>query len=329
MKYAYVSNGFLSHNTVTSRLSSEDPNAQNFPRKSNDPKEFKYHYGPKKLFVSRFGKDGIILQFDYSQLELRVAAIFSNDSGLMSAYREGKDLHIFVASRVHGIPESEVTDDQRTAAKAVGFGLLYGKGARSLAQDMGVELDEAERFIEAYFAEFPGMKVWIEETKKQVKKEKFVETLAGFTRRLAGVDSTDRGIYSDAMRQAINSPIQGTGANMTLMSIILINRMFKKKKLKSVLAITVHDSIVADVHVSEFEIVFKIMKHVMENLPFSWITVPIVAEAEIGRDYGTLVGLDKLEDLAEYEDIFDYIDKNVAKKKEKDYAKAGVPLPTI
>lgn len=105
--------------TVTSRLASESPNMQNIPRKSNDPTSFEYKYGPKKLFTSRFGEDGVILQFDYSQLELRVAAIFSNDEGLMSAYRDGKDLHKFVASRVYGVPEEEVTDDQRTAAKAV------------------------------------------------------------------------------------------------------------------------------------------------------------------------------------------------------------------
>lgn len=324
MKYGYVANGFLSHNTVTSRLASDSPNMQNIPRKSNNPKEFQYHFGPKKLFVSRFGEDGVLLQYDYSQLELRIAAIFSNDPGLMSAYKNGKDLHIFVASRVHKIPEEEVTDDQRTAAKAVGFGLLYGKGARSLAQDMGVPLEEAEAFIEAYFSEFPGMKKWISTMQNQAKKDKYVETLAGFRRRLYAIDSNDRGIQSEALRQSVNAPIQGTGGNMTLKSITLINKIFKEKKLKSVLCITVHDSIVADVYLPEFELVYTIMKTVMENLPFSWITVPIVAEAEVGRDYGTMVGLDSLEDLKGYKDVFEYIDTKVEEKKKKDYAKAGL-----
>jgi DNA polymerase I-like protein with 3'-5' exonuclease and polymerase domains len=314
--------------TVTSRLSSEAPNAQNFPRKSNNPKEFQYHYGPKKLFVSRFGADGVIVQFDYSQLELRVAAIFSNDPGLMGAYRAGKDLHIYVASKVYKVSEEEVTDDQRTAAKAVGFGLLYGKGARSLAADMNVSLEEAEEFIATYFKEFAGMKEWIDNTKKQVRDDKYVETLAGFWRRLPGVDSNDRGIQSDAFRQAINSPIQGSGASMTLKSIILINMMFKMKKLKSVLAITVHDSIVADVHVSELKVVYTIMKQVMENLPFSWITVPIVSDAEIGRDYGTLVGINDIEEVIS-EGVFEYIDRKVYEKKKKDYEKAGMELITV
>lgn len=204
--------------------------------------------------------------------------------------------------------------------------LLYGKGAKSLAEDMKVSLEEAEDFIDKYFEEFSGVKRWVDETKKKVKQEKYVETLTGFHRRLPGVDSVDRGIVADSMRQAINTPVQGSGASMTMKSIILINRMFKKKELKSKLAITVHDSIVADVHVSEVKPVYTIMKHIMENLPFEWISVPIVSDAEIGRDYGTLVGIDNIDDVIE-EGVFNYIDKRVEAKKRKDYEKAGMEYP--
>ena len=124
MRYAYVAEGFLSHNTATSRLSSNDPNAQNFPRKTEDPRELLYDYGPKKLFVSRFGKDGLVIQLDYSQLELRIASIFSQDANLQYAYKNGKDLHIYVASKVYKIPEEEVTKDQRSYSKTIGFGQL-------------------------------------------------------------------------------------------------------------------------------------------------------------------------------------------------------------
>src|SRR5690606_34469539 len=186
-------------------------------------------------------------------------------------------------------------------AKAVGFGLLYGKGAYSLAQDMGVSLEEAEDFIEAYFAEFPGMKRWIDKMHKQVREQKYVETLAGFRRRLPAVDSNQKSIQAEAIRQSVNAPIQGTGGSMTLMSVVLINKMFKQLKLKSMLVITVHDSIVADVYVPEFKTVYKVMKQIMENLPFEWINVPIVAEAEIGYDYGTLVELESLIQLNDYE----------------------------
>lgn len=299
-------------------------NAQNFPRKSNNPYEFQYTYGVKKLFTSRFGKDGVIIQFDYSQLELRVAAIFSGDENLIGAYKAGKDIHRYVASKVHKISEDDVTDDQRTAAKAVGFGLLYGKGARSLAQDMKCSLEEAEDFINKYFEEFGGVKKWLDETRKKVQEDKYVETLAGFRRRLSGVDSTDRAVKADSFRQAVNSPIQGSGSTMTIMSIIMINKLFKKLKLKSKLMITVHDSIVADTHVSEIGTVWKIMKNVMEQLPFDWITVPIVADAEIGRDYGSLVKFDDPTVVDEYGgDIFAYIDTEVEKKKKKDLEKAG------
>jgi DNA polymerase I-like protein with 3'-5' exonuclease and polymerase domains len=308
--------------TVTTRLSSEAPNAQNFPRKSNDPFAFQYAYGIKKLFVSRFGSEGLILQFDYSQLELRVAAIFSQDPQLLQAYREGKDLHIYAAAKVRGIPESEVTDDMRTAAKAVNFGLLYGKGAKSLAEDMKMSVEDAQDFIDKYFEEFKGVKAWLDRTRKQVMAEKHVELLTGLWRRLPGVDSNDRGVQGDAFRQAVNAPIQGTGANMTMSSLIRINEKFKERGFKSCIAITVHDSIVADVYAPEFAEVYTIMKHEMENLPFDWVNVPIIAEAEIGRDYGTLVGLDKLEDLEGYADVFDYVDKKVAEKHEKLVKKA-------
>ncbi|MNW28082.1 DNA polymerase I [compost metagenome] len=309
--------------TVTTRLSSEKPNAQNFPRKSNNPFEFQYVYGIKKLFVSRFGNDGILLQLDYSQLELRVAAMFSNDPQLLQAYRDGKDLHIYAAAKVRGIPESEVNDDMRTAAKAVNFGLLYGKGARSLAEDMKMTQEEAQDFIDKYFEEFKGVKAWLDRTKKQVTQKGYVETLAGLWRRLPGVNSNDRGVRADCLRQAVNAPVQGSGANMTMSSLIRINNKFKELGLKSCIAITVHDSIVIDTHISEFDQVLPIAKDIMENPPFDWVTVPIVADAEIGRDYGTLVGIDSLDDLNGYKDIFDYIDSKAEAKHIKLLEKAN------
>lgn len=308
--------------TVTGRMSSENPNAQNFPRKSNNPFEFQYKYGIKKLFASRFGDEGVILQFDYSQLELRVAAIFSADEKLLEAYRQGKDMHIYVASLVYGVSEEEVTDDMRTAAKAVNFGLIYGRGAASLADQMKVSVEEAQKFIDKYFELFQGVKRWLDETREFVEKNKYVETLTGRWRRLPGVDSNDNSVRGDCYRQAVNAPVQSSGADMTLLSLILINKEFKKRNFRSRIAITVHDSIVADVYVPEFKEVYTIMKHTMENLPYDWITVPILAEAEVGRDYGTLVKLEKLEDLEGYASIFDYIDEKVQKKYEKDLKEA-------
>lgn len=303
--------------TVTGRLSSENPNMQNIPRKVNDPDSFEWKYGPKRMFVSRFGDQGIILQFDYSQLELRVAAIFSNDPALVQAYNEGKDVHRYVASKVFGVPEDKVTDDQRTQTKAVNFGLIYGKGAKSLAEDMKVSLEEAEEFLNKYFEEFKGVKQWLDKMKETVRKKKYVKTLTGRWRRLPGIDSNRRGVVNEALRMATNAPIQGTGSDITLISLIRINNELKKRKLKSCLCITVHDSIVLDVYVPEFPEVFHLVKEIMENPPYDWVTVPIVAEAEIGRDYGALVGIDSLDDLKGYKDVFEYIDTKWAEKEKK------------
>ncbi|WCS68064.1 DNA polymerase I [Bacillus phage vB_BsuM-Goe26] len=297
-------------------------NAQNFPRKSNDPRAFEYVYGIKKMFVSRFGADGLILQADYSQLELRIAAIFSNDKELMNAYKAGKDIHIYVASKVHKIPESEVTKDQRTAAKAVGFGLLYGKGAYSLAQDMKVDLEEAQEFIDTYFKEFAGVKKWLDNTRKQVSKNKRVKTLTGRWRRLAAIDSTNRATAADAERQAVNSPIQGSGSDITLSSLIALGRRLRDEGFRSVICMTVHDSIVLDVHKDELVEVYKLVKEVMENPPFDWVTVPIVADVEIGRNYGDLVYLKQLSDLDDYKDVYEYIDVKFEEKKKEDLEKA-------
>lgn len=307
---------YLLTGTVTGRLASESPNAQNFPRKSNDPTSFEYKYGPKKLFVSRFGDEGLILQADYSQLELRIAAIFSGDPELRQAYEQGKDVHIYAASQVYGVPEDKVTKDQRTAAKAVNFGLLYGKGAQSLAVDMGVSVEEAQDFIDRYFGKFKEVKRWLDEMRDFVTKHKYVKTLTGRWRRLPGVDSNKRSVVSEAYRMCVNAPIQGTGSDCTLMALININNRLKEENLKSRLCITVHDSIVADVYKPELKRVYEIMKECMEQLPYDWVTVPLVAEFEVGHDYGTLVEYDP-DEVEKYKDIDEYIQVKLEKEHEK------------
>ena len=263
-----------------------------------------------------------------SQLELRIASIFSQDENLQYAYKNGKDLHIYVASKVYKKPEEEVTKDERSAAKAVGFGLIYGKSAPSLAEDLGISREEAQEFIDSYFKEFPGIKIWMDSMRKQVKRDKYVETLSGFRRHLKGIDSNERGIVADSERQAINSPVQGSGASMTLQSLIDIDKLLTEYKLKSKMIMTVHDSIVFDAHIDEVYSVVAIAKTVMENLSFDWITVPIVADVEIGRNYQDLVEVefDELGDIIE-NGLFDYIDTELVKGKIKDYDRVGLPLP--
>lgn len=164
--------------------------------------------------------------------------------------------------------------------------------------------------------------------RKQVKRDKYVETLSGFRRYLKGIDSNERGIVADSERQAINSPVQGSGASMTLQSLIDIDKLLTEYKLKSKMIMTVHDSIVFDAHIDEVYSVVAIAKTVMENLSFDWITVPIVADVEIGRNYQDLVEVefDELGDIIE-NGLFDYIDTELVKGKIKDYDRVGLPLP--
>src|SRR5690606_35895184 len=215
------------------RLSSNDPNHQQLPRKSNDILTFQYWNDIKKLFISRFGEDGVMAQFDYSQLELRILAVFSQDPTLIELYRSGADLHKAVASDAFGVPIEEVTKDQRTASKKVQFGIVYQESAKGLSEDLRAEgidmsVEECEAFISKYFRRFPYVNKWIKDIKKFAKREKHVRTLTGRTRHLQTIDSVEQRIASEAERQAVNAPIQSTGSDCTLMSLILINKWLRE-----------------------------------------------------------------------------------------------------
>jgi DNA polymerase I-like protein with 3'-5' exonuclease and polymerase domains len=285
------------HGTVTGRLSSDEPNAQQFPRKISDFMLFQYWHEIKNLFVSRFGADGVIVQFDYSQLELRILAVFSQDENLIALYRSGADLHKAVAADAFGIDISEVTKDQRTASKKVQFGIVYQESAKGLSEDLRAEgidmsVEDCEKFIRKYFARFPKVQKWINETKRFAKRNKYVKTLTNRIRHLATIDSIDRSVASEAERQAVNAPIQSTGSDCTLMSLIQIHRYLKETGKRSVICITVHDSIVLDCPKDEVLEVSAKVKHIMENLAeynefYKFLgDVPIVSEMEIGYSYG-------------------------------------------
>lgn len=290
---------YLLHGTVTGRLSSNSPNAQQFPRKVNDPLLFQYSYEIKKMFTSRFGEEGIIFQFDYSQLELRILAVFTQDPTLIGLYRSGVDLHKDVASNAFGIPVEQVSKDQRTASKKVQFGIVYQESAKGLSEDLRAEginmsVEECEQFIHKYFKRFPKVEKWIRDTKRFAKRNKYVKTLTGRVRHLPTIDSIDRSIANEAERQAVNAPIQSTGSDCTLQALIQINKWLKETGKKSRIIITVHDSIVVDAHKSEAIEVAKKIKHVMEHLAeyndyYKFLgDVPIVSEMEIGPSYGEM-----------------------------------------
>ena len=295
--------------TVTGRMSSENPNAQQFPRKAEQPLLFQYHNEPKALFTSRYGKDGCILNADYSALEMRIAGIVSEDPTLLQAFLSGQDLHKSTASLVWGMPIDEVTKDQRTAAKKVNFGIIYGKSGTTFARDeyydpsgknpnKTTDWDEAKRIgnklVDDYLNAFSGLRDWLENTKKFAYKNGYVETLFGRRRRLPDLKSKVQTLKSNAERQSINAPIQGTGSDFTLLSLIKIQEWLEQTGKKSMIIATVHDSIVFDVYIPELPVVAKEVKDIMEHVhePYIDTPVPIISELELGRNYGSTFDVD-------------------------------------
>lgn len=334
------------HGTVTGRLSSADPNAQQFPRKCNDPMLFQYWNDIKKLFISRFGDDGIIVQYDYSQLELRILAVFSQDENLIELYRSGADLHKAIAALAFGVPIEQVTKDQRTASKKLQFGIVYQESPAGLSEDLAAEgikmsVAECEKFIANYFKRFPRVQKWVDHIKKFAKRNKYVRTLTGRLRNLPAVDSVEKSIANEALRQAVNAPIQSTGSDCTMMSLIEINKWLKETGKRSVICITVHDSIVLDCPKDEVVEVSTKVKHIMENLAqynskYEFLgDVPIVSECEIGYSYGDSFELKDFEGTMSRisnEGVDVVLRELIAKKHEKEleeYAKAEKDGRTI
>lgn len=336
--------------TVTGRLSSQDPNFQQMPRKAEVPSLFQYQNEPKSLFVSRFGKNGIVMNADYSQLELRVAGIISHDKVLEEVYLSGVDLHIATASKTFGVPIEEVTKDLRTKAKGVGFGIIYGKSGVTFGKELylhdlyieagdvkgdGKSLPEKKRkqiqqqatelgkqIVTDYLNAYPELAQWLEGTKEFAMEHGYVETMFGRRRRLPDLQSSIPTLRDNALRQAINAPIQGTGSDMTLMSIVKIQKYFQEHNLRSKMAGTVHDSIVFDIHVDELVEVAAVVKNIMEHIHEGYIDtkVPILSELEIGDSYGGVfeVDFETVQGFSSSSDYFDWIHEQKIKKYKKE-----------
>lgn len=291
--------------TVTGRTSSENPNQQQLPRKSENPLLFQYQNEPKALFISRFGEEGCIMNADYSALEMRIAGIISEDQTLLQAFLSGKDLHKSTASLVWKVPIEEVSKDLRTQAKSVNFGIIYGKSSVTFASDLyydpsGKNPDKTsdwdkakamgDKLVSDYLNTFSDLNRWLKQTKKSAMKLGYVETMFGRRRRLPDLKSKSRTLASEAERQAINAPIQGTGSDFTLMSLTNIQNELTKRGFKTKLICTVHDSIVFDVFIPELPEVGALVKQIMEHVhePYIDTPVPIVADLELGTSYGKM-----------------------------------------
>ena len=261
---------------ATGRLSSYDPNLQNIPIRTQKGREV------RKAFIPR-SEEFEILSADYSQVELRIVAHISKDEAMIEAFNQGKDIHTATAARVYDIPLEEVTKEQRSNAKAVNFGIVYGQGAFGLAQNLGIKRAEAKAIIDQYFSQYAGLKRYMTEVVTEAREKGYVETLSGRRRYLRDINSANHTVRSFAERNAINSPIQGTAADLIKIAMINIHAEMNKRQMKSKMILQVHDELLFDAHVSEKEALKTMVCQLMSEA--MTLDVPLVAEAGFGQNW--------------------------------------------
>ena len=261
--------------TATGRLSSTDPNLQNIPVRRELGSEI------RKMFVA---DDGCVLvDADYSQIELRVLAHIAQDENMQQAFLSGEDIHSVTASQVFHVPLSEVTSDMRRTAKAVNFGIVYGISAWSLSQDIGVTADEAKRYMDAYLQNYSGVRTYMKEIVEQAKEKGYVSTLYNRRRYLPELKSSNFNLRSFGERVALNTPIQGTAADIIKLAMLQVAQALKKEKLNAKLILQVHDELIVECPVQEAETVKGILIREMERV--AALHVPLVVEAKIGGSW--------------------------------------------
>jgi DNA polymerase-1 len=261
---------------ATGRLSSNNPNLQNIPIRTERGREI------RKAFVPR-NEDFVLVSADYSQIELRIIAHMSGDKNMIEAFRQGVDIHAATASRVYGLPVEEVTPEMRRNSKAVNFGIIYGMSAFGLSERLNIPRREAAAIIEAYFSQYAGIKTYMERTIAFAREHGYVETILGRRRYLRDINSNNAIVRGFAERNAINAPIQGSSADMIKIAMIRIHEELSKLDIRSKMILQVHDELVFDVHKSEIEIVKPIIHDRMKKaLP---LDVPIEVEVDEGENW--------------------------------------------
>ena len=258
---------------VTGRLSSNNPNLQNIPIRTERGREI------RKAFIPR-SEEFLLVSADYSQIELRIVAAISGDPNMCAAFLEGKDIHTATAAKVFGVEEKEVTKEMRYKAKSVNFGIIYGQGAFGLADNLGISRTEAKEIIDNYKKQFAGIQRYMDSTINFAREHGYVETLMGRKRWLKDINSANFTIRGFAERNAINSPIQGTAADMIKLAMIKVHDEFRRQNLRSKMLLQVHDELVFDAHREEIDIIKPIIMRCMQTaLP---LPQEVPATAEIG-----------------------------------------------
>lgn len=274
---------FLQTGTTTGRMGSRDPNMQNIPTRSEEGRAI------RQAFVA--SKGYTLVAIDYSQIELRIAAILSEDAGMIEIFKEGQDVHAGVAARVFGVPASEVTSNMRRDAKVINFGILYGMGVNALRQNLGADTTraEAQEFLNAYFNTFTRLAEYLEDTKTEARQKGYTETLFGRRRHFAGISSSVPFIRAAAERMAINAPIQGTAADIVRIAMVRIAEYIDEKKHNKDIRmlLQIHDELVFEVTEEKLKTVIPELLKIMEDVLSEKEThgVPIKAEVKTGKNW--------------------------------------------
>jgi len=263
---------------VTGRLQSNNPNLQNIPVRTERGKEI------RKAFIPRDNKH-VLLSADYSQIELRIVAAISGDKNMCKAFKDGTDIHTATASRVYNVAEKDVTKEMRYKAKSVNFGIIYGQGAFGLADNLGISRTEAKQIIDNYKQQFPGIQKYMDDTINFAREHGYVQTLMGRKRWLRDINSANFTVRGFAERNAINSPIQGTAADMIKLAMQKVHTAMLKEKMQSKMLLQVHDELVFDALKSEAKelkpLIIECMQSAM-SLPHG---VPVTADCGQGLNW--------------------------------------------
>ncbi len=271
-----IHTSFIQWGTATGRLSSRDPNLQNIPVRSDLGKKIRAAFIPQ-------GKDNVILAVDYSQIELRMLAHLSGDAALIESYKEGIDIHARTAAAIYGVDINDVTSDMRRDAKVVNFGVLYGMTAFRLSRDLKIPMGQARDFIEGYFGMYQGVQQYIEDIKTSAHRDGYVETLSGRRRYIAGIDSSDRMESQMAERMAVNTPVQGSAADLIKIAMIRIQKRINDENLPLRMMLQVHDELVFECPRDQVDAMAQMVKSEMEGA--MQLKVPLVASVGFGENW--------------------------------------------
>jgi DNA polymerase-1 len=261
---------------ATGRLSSNNPNLQNIPIRTERGREV------RKAFIPR-DENYVLLAADYSQIELRIIASLSEEENMINAFKNGEDIHASTAAKVFNVPLEEVTREQRSNAKTVNFGIVYGVSAFGLSNQTDLSRSEAKELIDTYYETYPKLKAYMSGQVDFAREHGYVETVLHRRRYLKDINSRNAMVRSGAERNAVNAPIQGSAADIIKLAMIAIHKRFEKENFKSKMVLQVHDELVFDVHKDELEMVQSIIKFEMENA-FK-MSVPLDVEVGLGNNW--------------------------------------------